>query len=184
MLAPWPKPFADSARERLGATPAMAALVQGKFAMLSGGRNVRANYKIAQSTKISAIIVPTDDQYRQLIVDDSVSFSALLNAEIKIIDASEWQSMSSTSPATSAVVSDAGTMYIPLAGLIDSVAEVAKLKKQKEAIIKARDGYKNNLAKDSFVANAPPAVVEMTKIKLADSEAMLVRVNEQIKALE
>jgi len=74
-------------------------------------------------------------------------------------------------------------VYIPLAGLIDTAAEIAKLKKQGEELAKYIAGVQGKLGNESFVARAPAAVVEAEKAKLAEAEAKLVRVNEQIQAL-
>ena len=180
MLAPWPTPFADSAKTRLGATPEMAALVQEKFDLVTAIRNVRANYKISPAVKVSAVIVPADAARAAFLREDLVSLKALASVEpVEILE----QFDQGQGGLNAVAVSGAGTVYIPLAGLIDTAAEIAKLKKQGEELAKYIAGVQGKLGNESFVARAPAAVVEAEKAKLAEAEAKLLRVNEQIKAL-
>lgn len=179
MLAPWPNPLADAAKARLGATPEMAALVQEKFDLVTAIRNVRANYKISPAVKVAAVIVPADSARGAFLKEDLVSLKVLSLAETIEITPEFDKSRGPNAVA----VSTAGTVYIPLAGLIDTAAEIAKLKKQGEELEKYIAGVKGKLSNESFVARAPAAVVEAEKAKLAEAEAKLARVNEQVQAL-
>jgi valyl-tRNA synthetase len=60
--------------------------------------------------------------------------------------------------------------YVPLAGLIDPVAETKRLEKQIADITKQVGGMTAKLGNASYVANAPPEVVAETREKVAELE--------------
>ena len=179
MLAPWPAPLGEAARERLGATATVVACVQEKFELISAIRNVRANYKIAPSTRIMVAVVPADAARGAFLREDLCSFQALASAEKVEVCEAGGKGEGPNAVAVGAM----GTAYIPLAGLIDSAAEVAKLKKQGEELAKYIQGIQGKLGNAGFVSRAPAAVVEGEKAKLAEAEQQLARVEAQIKAL-
>jgi valyl-tRNA synthetase len=71
-------------------------------------------------------------------------------------------------PAAAAALVGEMKLFVPLEGLVDLDAERARLDKE----IKRVDGEiaksKNKLASDTFVQNAPAAVVEQERQRLAD----------------
>ncbi len=69
-----------------------------------------------------------------------------------------------------AVLPDA-EIILPLAGLIDKEAELAKHRKTLADLEKQIGGHRSKLANESFVARAPAEVVEQTRTKLAELEA-------------
>jgi valyl-tRNA synthetase len=89
-------------------------------------------------------------------------------------------------PAAAAIVGTL-TLLVPMAGLIDPAAELARLDKR---IRKAREEIRRaeaKLANDSFVRSAPEAVVVQERARLADfarTLAGLERQLEQVRALQ
>ncbi|HBA33379.1 MAG TPA: hypothetical protein DCZ12_04505, partial [Gammaproteobacteria bacterium] len=59
-------------------------------------------------------------------------------------------------------------ILIPLAGLIDKDAELARLQKEMDKLDKDAGRIQNKLANENFVARAPEAVVEKERQKLAE----------------
>ena len=80
----------------------------------------------------------------------------------------------------------AGNMeiLIPMAGLIDVEQEVARLNKEHDKIEKDLVRTAGKLNNPHFTDKAPAAVVEKEKSKLADMEATLQKISQQIKELE
>lgn len=62
-------------------------------------------------------------------------------------------------------------LFVPLAGLVDLDAERARLDKEIKRIAAERAKSENKLASETFVANAPAAVVEQERQRLADWSA-------------
>ena len=73
---------------------------------------------------------------------------------------------------------------VPLSDNIDIEAEVAKLQKDLDYY----EGFKNSVLKklsnERFVANAPAAVVDGERRKLADAEAKIANLTQAIEALK
>ena len=76
-----------------------------------------------------------------------------------------------------------GTVYLPLAGLIDVAAEKAKLEKQKKELTGWIAGTKARLGNEKFLAKAPENVVADTKAQLASMEEKLARTEELLDSL-
>jgi valyl-tRNA synthetase len=70
-----------------------------------------------------------------------------------------------------AAVTPLGTLYLDLAGTVDSAAEKLRLTKEIETLAKHIAGTEARLANQAFVSKAPPAVLDGAKRQLADLQA-------------
>ena len=77
-----------------------------------------------------------------------------------------------------------GTVYLPLADLIDIAAEKAKLEKQKKELAGWIAGTKARLGNEKFLAKAPANVVAEAKAQLASMEEKLARTDELLESLK
>ena len=64
-------------------------------------------------------------------------------------------------------------LLIPLAGLIDKQAELARLQKNIQKLEQDAQRINAKLANENFVSRAPEDVVNKEKSKLADTESAL-----------
>ena len=74
-------------------------------------------------------------------------------------------------------------LLIPLAGLVDSSAEIARLEKQRLKEDKQRQTSEKKLANQRFVANAPDEVVAEEKLRLNAAVDAISRLQAQIEVL-
>jgi len=74
-------------------------------------------------------------------------------------------------------------LLIPLAGLVDTAEELARLEKQLEREQKGLDQAERKLANERFVANAPDAVVDKERRRKADHQRKVEELNGQIQRL-
>ena len=77
-------------------------------------------------------------------------------------------------------------VLVPMKGLIDPTAELARLGKAHEKLQKQADGIARKLGNEGFVSKAPAEVVDAEKAKLAELEGQLTAMTaqmEQLKAL-
>ncbi len=74
--------------------------------------------------------------------------------------------------------------FVPLGDLVDTEEEIAKLKKELKYTEGFLKGVAGKLSNKRFVDNAPEAVVNKEKIKMADAEAKISALKTQIKELE
>ena len=84
------------------------------------------------------------------------------------------------------IVVDEVTYVLPLAGLIDIAAEVARLEKAIEKADQAIIKVDKQLSNENFVAKAPPAAIEKAKagrVEAESNKAGLTQALERLKAL-
>jgi valyl-tRNA synthetase len=178
MLSEFPKPVDSAKLASLGVTDELIKRIVAKFAIISAGRNLRASCNIAPSLKIKYFIKPVDKATEIFLEEQRAAIELLLRAESVVIDAA----FAAAGPAPSAVT-DAGTIFMPLEGLVDIKAELAKLDKQKKELEGWITGSKAKLSNERFVSKAPPKVIEEAKKILAENEDKLRRVEEMIVSL-
>ncbi|NOR51655.1 MAG: class I tRNA ligase family protein, partial [Gammaproteobacteria bacterium] len=70
-------------------------------------------------------------------------------------------------------------VLVPMAGLIDKDAELARLDKQIDQLTKETQRLGGKLSNEKFVGKAPEAVVAKEREKLADAEGSLAQLKEQ-----
>lgn len=142
--------------------------------MVRGIRNVRAEYEVDPSKRITAMITPGG--HRANIEKYSYLFSRMCNvAETEIV---------SDAPADSAsiVVSDA-TLYLPLAGMIDFAAELERLEKDLNKLNEQIAKTQGMLANEGFVARAKPEVVQRERDRLAELQASATQIEQRISQI-
>ena len=75
-------------------------------------------------------------------------------------------------------------IMIPMAGLIDKDAELARIVKALDKLEKDFARTQGKLANEKFVSNAPDAVIEKEKAKLADFTMQMGKLHEQRSSIE
>jgi len=131
-------------------------------------RNIRGEMDISPSKSLPVLLknVNTLDQRR---LDENEQFlSSLAKLESITVLAEDEQGPASAS----AVVGDLSVL-IPMAGLIDKDAELARLDKAIEKLEKDAAKTRGKLNNDNFVSKAPAAVIEKEKTKLSEAESAL-----------
>jgi valyl-tRNA synthetase len=74
-------------------------------------------------------------------------------------------------------------IFVDLEGFIDKPAEIAKNEKLEQQLLAFIKGKESKLGNESFVAKAPPAVVQLEREALAQAQAQLTSVRETLAAL-
>ncbi|WP_119396344.1 valine--tRNA ligase [Salinibius halmophilus] len=142
-------------------------------------RNIRSELNVSPSKELDVILDNTSDSDAAILADNEAFVKQLAKlASIRILPAGEEAPM-----ASSALVGNMKVL-VPMAGLIDVDAEVARLNKELgklEGEIKRING---KLGNEGFVAKAPAAVVEKEKAKAADLERQIGEINSQIARLK
>ncbi len=99
------------------------------------------------------------------------------------VEAQRWLAPGEAEPAASAAIVGEMKLLIPLAGLIDVGAEQARLAKEMARIEGEIRKCQGKLGNESFVANAPAAVVAQEQQRLADFSTTLAGLREQAQRL-
>jgi valyl-tRNA synthetase len=128
-------------------------------------RNLRADRNVPKDAKIAPIIVAQGTVATWLKQGEPFLCSLSPAESVTIVSATDR-------PAECAVtVLPDAEIILPLAGLIDKEAELAKLRKSLADLEKQIGGLRSKLANESFVARAPADVVTQTRAKLGELEA-------------
>ena len=97
-----------------------------------------------------------------------------------------WLGNDDTAPESATALVGEMQILIPLAGLIDKDAEIARLTKEIEKLQKNLGGLESRLNNPAFADKAPPAVLEQTRKQAEEQRSALAQLQgqlEKIKAL-
>jgi len=123
------------------------------FAIVEAIRSVRGRYSIAPSQKITAVAKTTAD---------------LKSSKSMIEDLGLCSFELGEKPAFSAsVVIPGGEIFVPLEGILNKETEIARLKKEIEKAESFAASIEKKLSNENFVKNAPAAVIDGERQKLA-----------------
>mgnify|MGYP006284071133 CR=1 FL=1 len=181
MQAVWPETAPPAELERQGATPETMEMVQAKFELIRGVRNIRATYQIPPSRKIRVDIVPSRPEHGDFLRADSDSLKTLINAD-EVGVATDGESHPEGPSATA--VSALGNASVPLAGIIDIEAERTRFKKQEDEILGYIQKSRRKLSNENFVTRAPEEVVQRERDMMHEQQERLERVRERLQALD
>ncbi|QOW22441.1 MULTISPECIES: valine--tRNA ligase [Lysobacteraceae] len=159
MLQPYPQAGDISVDDAERAT----ADVEWLKAMVSAVRRVRSELNVAPSKQVTLLLAGASDRERERTARFHGSLSFLNRLErIEFID-----DVANAPAAATAVVGEL-KLLVPLEGLVDLDAERARLDKELKKVEVEIGKCKGKLASETFVNNAPPAVVEQERKRLGD----------------
>lgn len=139
-------------------------------AIVNGVRGVRAKRNIA----------PKEALELHVVGDQTTPWPELIG---KLGNVSAIASVGEADATAAKFIAGTTTYEVPLADMIDTEAERAKLAKEIEYLEGFRASIEKKLSNERFVAKAPAAVVEGERKKLADAEAKIARLTESLQAL-
>lgn len=139
-------------------------------AIVNGVRGVRAKRNIAPKEALELHIVGEQPAPWPELIGKLGNVSAIAN--VGEADATAAKFIAGTT-----------TYEVPLADMIDTEAERAKLAKEIDYLRGFKASIEKKLSNERFVAKAPAAVVEGERKKLADAEAKIARLTESLQAL-
>jgi valyl-tRNA synthetase len=137
-------------------------------------RNIRGEMDIAPSKPLPVLLKNVNSEDQRRLTENQQFLSSLAKLEsIDVLAAND------NGPASaSAVVGDL-TVLIPMAGLIDKEAELARLAKAVTKLEQEISRTQGKLNNEKFVSKAPAAVIDKEKAKLADAQSSLSKLVEQ-----
>jgi len=158
MLAAYPKtaPIPDTRDD-------IFADIQWIKEVVGAVRNIRGEQDIPPSKLIPILLQQGSplDRTRQ------AQFMPLITALARPETLSWIDNAAEPPPSAIKIVGDL-KILVPLAGLIDVAAELERLDKEINKIIKEIDRIQNKLNNEAFVKNAPADIVEKEKMKIQD----------------
>ncbi|MCL6712198.1 valine--tRNA ligase [Pseudomonas sp. R2.Fl] len=142
--------------------------------MVTALRRVRSELNVAPSRSVRLLLQAGTAQDRERIERHASSLSFLLKLE-----AIEWLAVDATAPASAAAMVGELKLLVPLEGLVDLDAERARLDKEIKRVEAEIGKCNGKLGNATFVQNAPAAVVEQERQRLAEWTTQLNGLREQ-----
>jgi valyl-tRNA synthetase len=169
-----PFPVADESKIDLDAVTEMEWVKQ----FILGIRKIKGEMNIAPGKPVPVLLSNTSDSDRAWAERHRAYLDFLARTEsIEILPAGDEGPESAT-----ALVGDMKVL-IPMAGLIDKEAELARLEKELGKLKADAERVEKKLSNPSFVDKAPEAVVQKERDKLAEAESALAKLQEQAEKI-
>lgn len=142
--------------------------------LMLGVRQIRGEMKISMAKRIDIIVANAGTEDLRRLADFEPLLSKLAKLEsVRVLAAGEEAPMSAT-----ALVGEMQVL-VPMAGLIDKDAELARLDKEIQRLQGEVQRVGGKLANEGFVAKAPAEVLDKERAKLAEAEQALAKLVEQ-----
>jgi valyl-tRNA synthetase len=157
--------------------PKAVADVEWLQAVVANLRRLRSEMNLSPGKSITLLYAGGREQDRERAARfaDAIAFLARTESQA-------WVDASTAPAAAAAVVGDL-TLLVPLAGLVDPDAERARLAREIKRVEAEIGKCRGKLGNDSFVANAPAAVVEQERQRQADFSSELAGLQQQLERL-
>jgi len=175
MFAPWPKPLDEDFKGHYGLDDCYLKIAGAKYDLVTEGRNLRRTANIPANKKVRFVLKPAN----HVPPHDVEVLKLLLNAETFEVDANF-----SPGKNTLTVRAELGDLFLPLEGLIDKVAETARLKKELEKIGAEIAKIEQKLANPNFAQKVPPNVLAEHQQRLAEWQGKRDHVKTALTALQ
>ncbi|MEO6170907.1 MAG: class I tRNA ligase family protein, partial [Lysobacter sp.] len=157
------QPYPQATDHAVADADRASADVEWLKAMVSAVRRVRSELNVPPSKHVTLLLAGADarDRERSTRFHGSLSFLNRLE-RIELIDDV------ATAPASATAVVGELQLLVPLEGLVDMDAERVRLDKELKKVEVEIAKCQGKLASDTFVSNAPAAVVEQERKRLGD----------------
>jgi valyl-tRNA synthetase len=128
--------------------------------VITGVRNIRAELNIGPSVKLALLVKPSGDEDAAFLKDNEDFILKLARLESMNVDAGV-----EAPKASAGAVAGGNQLFVPLSGIVDFDAEIARLEKELTKVDKELSVVSRKLANEDFTAKAPPQVVEKEREK-------------------
>ncbi|MBT1064355.1 valine--tRNA ligase [Bowmanella sp. Y26] len=147
--------------------------------VIVGVRNIRGEMDISPSKPLSVLLRNAGSEDKRRLADTKLLLSKMARLEsITVLPEGE------KGPASATAIVGEMEVMIPMAGLIDKDAELARIGKALEKLQADMARTQGKLSNDSFVSKAPPAVIEKEQAKLAEFQTQVDKLLEQKQTIE
>lgn len=177
MLQPWPVPNAARSDAAAEAEADIAWIQQ----VILGVRTIRGEMNIAPGRKLPVYLRGGNTEDRTRLDANRTFLERLAN-----LDAIHWLEADVEAPISATALAGQLEIHVPMAGLIDRDAELARLDREMHKLEQEIARLEGKLGNAKFVANAPAEVVAREREKVAaaaDARQRLAAQRERIAGL-
>ena len=152
-------------------------------ALIGAIRNIRGEMKLGNAVRLPVLLDNISDEETARLSRIENQFKSLAKVDtLTIVNAGDGSDKEL--PLSSSSMVGQLKVLVPMKGLIDPTAELNRLAKAQEKLIKQAESLRSKLSNESFVSKAPANVVESEKAKLAEMDNQLAEMNKQIEQLK
>jgi valyl-tRNA synthetase len=144
-----------------------------------GIRNIRGEMDISPNKPLSVLLRNANEQDWKRLKSTQAFLGTIAKLESIDMLAPDEQA-----PASATALVGEMEILIPMAGLIDKDAELARIARALEKLEKDFARTQGKLANEKFVSNAPAAVIEKEQAKLADFTMQMGKLAKQRTSIE
>ncbi|MBL4584773.1 MAG: valine--tRNA ligase [Pseudomonadales bacterium] len=148
-------------------------------AVITAIRNIRGEMDISPA-KALPIFFKNGDANDQRRLDEN----KLLLTSLAKLEKIQWLKDNEEAPVSATQLVGALELLVPMAGLIDTDAEIARLDKEINKLQQEVKRIAGKLGNQNFVAKAPAEVVAKEQAKLDDSQSALKNLEEKIQVIK
>jgi valyl-tRNA synthetase len=168
MLQPYPR------SDEKGVDSAANADIEWLKGVIVGVRNIRGEMNIPPGKELSVLLANGSERDKKRLEQNSLFLKKLAKlAEIR------WLGTTEQAPVAATALVGELEILVPMAGLIDKDAELARLGREIEKLEKDLARIEGKLGNPAFVDNAPTAVVAQEQEKLQAQQQALATLQEQ-----
>ena len=168
MLQPFPQVDIASIDETVEADITWLQIV------ITGIRNIRGEMNIAPGKLLPVYLHKGSEQDNARLQQHHDLLKSLAKC-----DSITWLTEDATPPAAATALAGEMEILVPLAGFIDKAAETERLIKNIDKLCAELLKLQAKLNNPSFVNNAPPAVVDKTKLRIDEINVALTKLRAQ-----
>ena len=168
-----PYPVADNNKIDSNAVSEMEWLMS----FITGIRSIRSQMNIPPKKQLPVLLKDTVQLDQQRLTANQDFLSRLANLESITL-------LEGEAPAAATALVGKMEILIPLEGLIDKDAELARLDKEITKLEKVIKQSSGKLSNENYVAKAPAEVVQKERDKLAELEQALSQLKQQRQSLD
>lgn len=148
------------------------------FAVVESVRGVRGRYNVSPAQKLVAV-VSVDNE----ISENSVNACKAIITELSGLETLTIAVKAPKPKFSASAVVPGGELYVPLEGILDPTAEIARLEKEIEKARSFAASIEKKLSNQKFVSGAPEAVVNAERVKLATQQDIIAKNEAALKEL-
>lgn len=151
-------------------------------ALIGAIRNIRGEMKLGNAVRLPVLLDNISDEETARLSRIENQFKSLAKVDtLTIVNAGDGSDKEL--PLSSSSMVGQLKVLVPMKGLIDPTAELNRLAKAQEKLVKSAESLRSKLSNESFMSKAPANVVESEKAKLAEMDTQLAEMNKQIEQL-
>ena len=152
-------------------------------ALIGAIRNIRGEMKLGNAVRLPVLLDNISDEETARLSRIENQFKSLAKVDtLTIVNAGDGADKEL--PLSSSSMVGQLKVLVPMKGLIDPTAELNRLAKAQEKLVKQAESLRSKLSNESFVSKAPANVVETEKAKLAEMDSQLAQMHKQIEQLK